>query len=96
MNERAVWKFPFRVDDSFEVSMPAGAEVLHVEAQFETPCLWALVDPTAAKVLRRFRLAGTGHPISIPPRREFKHVGTFMLGGGSLVFHLFDLGEATP
>lgn len=96
MTTKTVWKFPFDVTDDISIEMPAGAEVLHVEAQAGQPCIWALVDPAAKKVERRFRLAGTGHPIAIRPRSQFDHVGSFFMAAGALVFHLFDLGEATP
>jgi len=46
-------------------------------------------------LLNAFRLlgtVGTGHDSA----RVFgmPHVGTFLLGNGELVFHVFDLGEA--
>lgn len=67
--------------------MPANAEVLYVEAQFSTPCLWALVDTDAELVERHFRVAGTGHPLN----GSLKHIGSFMLNNGTLVFHVFEI-----
>ncbi len=87
-----IWKFPLPApDDVVTLMMPRGAVVLSVQVQHETPCVWALVDPEAPKVPRRFRWAGTGHPLDL--RGFWKFVGTFQLHGGDLVFHLFDLGE---
>lgn len=85
---RTVWKYPVPVDDVFDLDLPQGSEVLHVAEQGAQLCLWALVAPARPAEHRRFRLSGTGHPIVEPVRR---HVGSVLLRGGSLVFHLFEL-----
>lgn len=87
---RAVWKFEIPITDTFVKSMPSGAELLSVQVQHEQPMLWALVDPRAERVSRKFALVGTGHEHMGPWGR---YVGTFQLRGGALVFHLFDHGE---
>jgi hypothetical protein len=84
---RAVYKFPFVIDDHIEIEMQQGAEFLAVQAQREQACIWALVDPDAPKTTYRFRLVGTGHPLEVEPR--LKYLGTFQLADGGLVFHLF-------
>jgi|HubBroStandDraft_6_1064221.scaffolds.fasta_scaffold17260_10 hypothetical protein len=84
---RAVYKYPLQVVDEVAVSLPEGAEVLDVQAQAETPCLWALVDPTAATEQRFFRLFGTGHPVA---EDDLTYVGTFQLRGGVFVYHVFE------
>ena len=61
----------------------------------EGPRLWALVDPEAPKVCRRFIAVGTGD--LFPEEIDgFSHIGTFVLMGGRLVFHVFDAGELSP
>ena len=84
---RTVWKFPFQAADHQDIEMPQGAKILHIDVQGDTPCLWALVDPSRPREKRHFRLAGTGHPIE---EDTGIHVGSFMMMGGVLVFHLFD------
>lgn len=74
--------------DVVDISMPSGAAVLYVDVQHGVPCLWARVDPDALAVRRRFRIAGTGHPLG---KNVSKHVGTFQLQGGSLIFHVFEV-----
>jgi hypothetical protein len=67
--------------------MPAGAEVLTVQAKGDSGVLWALVDPAASKETRRFRVVPTGGPPS-----ELKaewYVGTFQLGW--TVWHVFEV-----
>ena len=92
-----IWKFPLRAADTFAIEMPTNARLLHVGVQNEQACVWALVDPSAPKEQRRFRLYGTGHPIGADhpmagdPLEGFDFVGTFQLQEGMmpLVFHLF-------
>jgi hypothetical protein len=88
MNAHQVWKQPIPVDGAFELLMPRGARVLTVQVQGTIPCVWMLVDPAAAPERRRFRLAGTGHPIE--NAADLDYVGTFQIHGGALVFHLFE------
>jgi hypothetical protein len=92
---KSIWKFPL---EGFEcnVEMPTGAKILHVATQGDEPkpYVWALVDPDAPKVRRTLTIVGTGwklkdHMGSMP------YVGTFMLLGGSMVWHVFDHGEGT-
>lgn len=86
----AVWKFPVRFNDLTDVEMPDGAKILHVNDQYGVLCIWALVDPQQKKEIRQFRLAGTGHPISMPADKLI-HVGSYLTAGGQLVFHLFEI-----
>lgn len=90
--QQVVWKFPFEVTDEFELRMPSGASVLGVAVQHGTPTVWAMVDPGSETEDRCFRIAGTGHPINNPSRLRF--VGMFMLHGGDLVFHVFEVVSA--
>lgn len=92
---KTVWKFPINAIEEQSVSMPTGAKLLHVDAQGSginaQPCLWALVDTEAPRANRRIGIVGTDHPSDRIAERT--HVGSFMLGMGALVFHVFDLGE---
>lgn len=84
----AIWKFPLPVLDDFSLLLPRGARVLTVQAQADRPCLWALVDPAAEPTPRQFRMWGTGHEHAEEPGT---YLGTFQLGGGALVFHVFEV-----
>lgn len=85
-----VWKFPIKYGDFVDLQLPVGAKLLHVDEQYGTPCIWALVDPQKQKETRRFRLAGTGHPINFQIE-SLSHVGSYLTAGGQLVFHLFEI-----
>lgn len=82
-----VWKYILQ--PKCEIEMPKGSEVLSVAAQGDEICLWAKVDPSEAqKEKRYFTGYGTGH--SIPDEANLSFVGTALLHGGSLVFHIFE------
>lgn len=81
-----VWKFSLAVQDQQFLKVPKRGQLLCIQVQREVPCLWALVDPTAAYATVEIRIAGTGHELGGAPG---EYVGTFQLRGGSLVFHVF-------
>lgn len=87
---KRIYKYPIPVANEFVVAMPLGAEVLHVGVQDERPHLWALVDPDQPSRDYRFRMHGTGHPVEDVITGGM-HIGTFMLGGGSFVGHIFQI-----
>jgi hypothetical protein len=82
-----IWKFPILIEDSFKLSIPRGSTFLDVQVQHGEPQSWWLVDPHEPKETVELRVHGTGHPVSIA--QPLKHLGTFQMHGGSLVFHLF-------
>ena len=87
MNQ-SIWKFPTPIVDEFSLDMPEGAEILDVERQDVDPCIWALVNTDAPLKPRRFAWYGTGHRASGIAKAD--HIGTVLLHGGRLVFHLFE------
>lgn len=87
--KKQIWKFAIN-PNLIMVKMPKDAEILTIQTQNETPCIWALVNPENAKELRHFEVYGTGRDISCDIGIERKYINTFQLDGGSLVFHLFE------
>jgi len=83
-----IWKFPIATVDLQKVMMPRGAEILTVQTQVDTVCLWALVDPSAKSEERLIETFGTGQPIENQQEREY--IATYQLEGGDLVFHVFE------
>lgn len=83
-----IWKFEIIATDEQIVVLPKGAQILTVQMQGDTPCLWALCDKDAPKEDRRIRIYGTGHEINHAVGR---YISTFQLYGGSLVFHAFEV-----
>ncbi len=72
------------------LQLPHGADLLSVQMQFNTPVLWALVDPK--KQLKETRVIAI-----IPTGVEFdadgaSYIATFQTDGGRLIFHAFEIG----
>jgi hypothetical protein len=63
--------------------------------------IWAAGDPDAMLVPRKFRICRTGHEVddvfsaTMNYKDDVSYVGTFQQAGGTLVWHVFDLGEAS-
>lgn len=87
----AVWKYELPFEDNSDLLMPQGARLLSVGIQDHAPVLWAQVNVNAPKVLRRVAMVGTGHERDDLNGCPF--VDTVQFVGGTLVFHVFDLGE---
>ena len=81
-------------DQTSTVQMPEGAKVLSAHTQRESICIWALVDPSKPMTLRTFKVIGTGWDIEEAefgqPLTHLEFIGTVLLSGGSLVFHVFE------
>jgi len=88
-----IFKYPIPLEDHFTLEMLKGAKILTIQTQRGTPQLWAMVDSETEKEKRYFRLAGTGHPLGDDYLRIINCIGTFQMGNGALVFHLFEIKE---
>ena len=88
--KKTIYKYELAWQDYVDIEMPVGATPLTVGAQNGKGYLWALVEPDAPVETRRFRHAGTGHPIQ---DTALSYIGTYM--DGSFVFHVFEIDKAS-
>ncbi len=86
-----VFKYPLRLVDTDLLPIPVGAKFLHVAMQNGKPYLWAAVDETKPTPPHKIHICGTGH--DRPEIKPESYIGTFMMAGESLVWHVFDGGE---
>jgi hypothetical protein len=86
---RKIFKYKLETKGIQEIEMPQGAEILCIQNQFETPCIWAIVEPNATVTKRTFVIIGTGQSATEHPNN--KYIGTYQLMGGQLVFHCFEI-----
>lgn len=84
-----IFKYQLKTTDIQQIDMPVDAEILCIQTQNETPCIWAKVNPDNNIAKRTFEIFGTGH--NIPSAYNRKYVGTYQLRNGDLVFHCFEL-----
>lgn len=87
--EKTIWKFELEPGTT-AMNLHKGAEILTIQTQRETPCMWVLLDPNEETEKRYFEIFGTGGPVPSNDGYERKYINTFQLSGGSLVFHLFE------
>lgn len=88
--KKAIWKFELTPDNNL-YEMPKGAKILCVQTQNEKPMVWALVDPDAEKEKRELIIIPTGAELFSNMADNMLYIGTFQVGGGSLVFHVFEI-----
>ena len=84
---KQVFKYKLGVVGLQEVELPEDAQILSIQTQHESICLWALVDQDKTKEMRRITLIGTGHYL---PEGDHEFLGTVQELGGDLVWHLFE------
>lgn len=80
-----IYKYILKPETS--LNLPASAKILHIAAQHNNICLWALVDTTLTPVERHFITLPTG--AAVPDNAQY--LGTTLLSMGTLVFHTFEL-----
>lgn len=79
--------YKYILNPETSLNLPASAKILHVAAQHDDICLWALVDTTLIPIERHFITLPTG--ATVPDNAQ--HLGTSLLYDDTLVFHTFEL-----
>lgn len=97
---RQIWKFELGNTHITKIRMPLNAKILCVQAQMETPCIWAEVkNPVMKNPImddlnteeRVFITYGTGLPMN--EERNEKYIGTYQLMSGNYIFHVYEIVE---
>lgn len=84
--KNAIWKYPLGPGQNI-IMMPQGAKALAVQVQDHQPTLWALVEPDAILADHEFHVVATGEEFDAS---RWRHISTFQLRGGALIFHAFE------
>lgn len=82
------WRYELELALMQRITMPIGAKIVHVAAQFEKPCIWVMCDPNAEKVPRAVGIIPTGEGGFDENLVDYR--GTFMLQGGTFVGHVVE------
>jgi hypothetical protein len=83
---KTIHRFTLPVRDSFDLTMPTGAQFIKLDIQGHVATLWAIVDPQVVQVARKFRCFGTGQWID---DEALEYVGTVQAVGGTFAWHFF-------
>lgn len=86
---KTIWKYTI-IPKHFKHNIPSGGKVLSVGEQFGEICIWVEVDPENQTEEREFKAYGTGHPIFDATEFKREFLGTVMLEGGALIFHVYE------
>lgn len=78
-----IWKYTLLLTDVQEISTPFSAEFLTAQMQDDCITVWANVNTTAPRQIRRFHIVGTGNPM---PAESVRYVGTVQHHG--VVWHI--------
>lgn len=96
MTDRTIWvyRIPVNVLSAWFATVeqiPAGATLLHVEAQHRDIAMWyEIPDPNAPKQDHTFQIFGTGTG-PIPDGRTY--LGTTLHEQGELVLHVYEVTD---
>ncbi|OGM09291.1 hypothetical protein A2Z67_05110 [Candidatus Woesebacteria bacterium RBG_13_36_22] len=77
------------------LQIPKGGVPLFVGNQKEVAQIWFLVDPSQEKETRHFSVFPTGVelPNNVGNFGGYHYIGSFLMSGGNLVFHVFESCE---
>jgi hypothetical protein len=87
--------FDLDEDGHFEVEMPVGSRILHLDLQDRAPhhpSMWVSLDEKAEPVDHHFYVIGTGHEHAAIDYGEY--VGTFQQAG--YVWHVYETTKKLP
>jgi hypothetical protein len=88
---KTVWKFELELKDGIqEVIIPQYSQIVAVGNQYNEVVFWAEVQTNNKKVVRRFIVHGTGHPITYPTETYIGTVST-MINNNYLVWHIYEV-----
>lgn len=86
---KTIWKYPLEAGVINDVQLPGGAQILSIAEQFGALHMWVEVDRTNSPSWHKVAVIGTGWANPEIPGFVRKFVGTALLAGGSLVWHVF-------
>ena len=81
-----IWKYKLEPGRQV-ITVPQGSQILSVNNQDLTPCLWVMVDDERQRTEVIIEVFGTGHKIEVGSGIERKFLGTAVCG--FFVWHVF-------
>lgn len=88
---KTIYKYQLNTITNQTIKLPIGAEILTIQAQYDDPCIWCLVDPSIINTEdRHIEIYGTGHDIIYDMGVDRKYIGSYQLLDGSFIGHAFE------
>lgn len=87
---RIIYKYTLEIEDEQKHILPRGAKILSVGNQIEKICVWVELEEGAIEDAEyTFFIRGTGHPFDDSALLQPTFLGTVLMAGGSLVWHVY-------
>lgn len=87
---KTIYKYKVKPQETQEVEMPVGAQLLTAQVIDVNVWIWALVDTEVQeKELRRVAVLKTGQEITLNTD-QLLYINSVQFGGGELVLHVFE------
>lgn len=84
---KRILKYDIPIATTFELQLHENFQVLNLAVVNEKAYIWIMMDESKPFVSVPFRVALTGQSIEIMPWEVY--IGTFIIGNGGFVGHLF-------
>lgn len=84
---KMIWRYPLAHGYPIIVPMPVGAQILSIQAQYDIPTIWALVEPGHVLCDRFFYALNTGEEFD---DTGLKFIATVQLYDGKIVKHIYE------
>ena len=95
MSQQTIYKYPLSPGGYTEIDLPINSLPLWVQYQNGVLNVWVMVDPKTQQTdTVKIAVVGTGHEIPPKARYGWKHINTFLMQGGRLAFHAFEIKES--
>lgn len=87
---KTIYKYKVKRQETQEVEMPVGAQILTAQPIDVNVWIWAIVDTEVQdKEMRRIAVLKTGQEITLNSD-ELLYINSVQFGGGELVLHVFE------
>jgi hypothetical protein len=90
---RIIYKYELEIGDEQVRRIPRNSRLLSIANQQEKLCVWAEIDADARAVPPydnyKFFIRGTGHVFEDNALLQPTFLGTVLMAGGSLVWHVY-------
>lgn len=87
---KTIYKYKVKPQETQEVEMPKGAQLLTAQQIDVNVWIWAIVDTEVTeKEMRRIAVIKTGQEITLPSDKLL-YINSVQLGEGELVLHVFE------
>jgi hypothetical protein len=87
-NIRVIYKYEIPKQGQFSLDLAVDTEILTVQVQNQSLCLWALLNQSSPKRRRDFVWIRTGEEIE---HKSMSYIATIQVDAGKKVVHLFEL-----